>query len=423
MPNVKEESLILEKAREVLRQAENLVQYLERKENPEPNFTKSSPPHPADREYDTIRVDLTQAAQDVILLAKGPSQWLRTFFCHHHGLGAWQTALRFKFFSIIPLEGTASVENIAAAACMDKGRVRSILKLLASQRCFEEVGEDVYEHTSLSAFIVQNKDIEAIISFQAEEMFEAASLTATSIENAPYTCDAAHSAFNLRFGTSPYQWYAANPERGARFASAMAGYVQMNRDTTELRDRFPWDSLVNKTVVDVGGGSGHMSIYLATQFSELKFIVQDVNPGMLAQGPKRPEFKTVEKRVSFMQYDFYQPQLITDVGLFLLRQVIHNYNDEVCVKILRSFVPALEKCAPGTILLINEIMLPEFNTEPKVEEYNLRQVDIAMMNGYGAKQRTAKEFASLLKQADERFQIIKLHGKGVMGLLEVQFIQ
>lgn len=62
-------------------------------------------------------------------------------------------------------------------------------------------------------------------------MFEAASLTATSIENAPYTCDAAHSAFNVRFGTSPYQWYAANPERGARFASAMAGYVQSDLPT------------------------------------------------------------------------------------------------------------------------------------------------------------------------------------------------
>lgn len=156
----------MEKAREVLRQAENLVEYLERKEYPEPNFTKSSPPHPADREYDTIRVDLTQAAQDVILLAKGPIQWLRTFFCHHHDLGAWQTALRLKFFSIVPLEGTASVKNIAAAAGMDEGRLRSILKLLASQRCFQEVSEDVYEHTSLSASIAQNKDIEAVISFQ-----------------------------------------------------------------------------------------------------------------------------------------------------------------------------------------------------------------------------------------------------------------
>ena len=57
-------------------------------------------------------------------------------------------------------------------------------------------------------------------------MFEAASLTATSVQKAPYESTAENSAFNLRFGTSPYTWYAENPERGARFASAMAGLVQ-----------------------------------------------------------------------------------------------------------------------------------------------------------------------------------------------------
>lgn len=62
--------------------------------------------------------------------------------------------------------------------------------------------------------------------FRADEMFEASSLTADSIQKAPFTSEAKDSAFNLRFGTSPYTYYAENPERGARFASAMAGYVQ-----------------------------------------------------------------------------------------------------------------------------------------------------------------------------------------------------
>jgi len=423
MASIKEESLILQKARQAFKQAENLVQYLEKKGISEPNFTSSSPAHPADHEYDAIRTELTEATQDLILLTNGPMQWLRVFFCTHHDLGAWQTALRFNFFSIVPLDKPMAVKDIALAAKMDEDRLSRIMKLLASQRCFHEVDEDVYEHTSLSAFVARNKDIEAAIAFQADEMFEAASLTATSIEKAPYTSDAAHSAFNLRFGVSPYQWYAANPERGARFASAMAGLGQMNRDMTELRDRFPWGSLGKQTVVDVGGGSGHISIYLATQFSDLAFIVQDINPNMMSQGPKRSEFNSVKNRVSFMQYDFLQPQPITDAGLFFLRQVLHNYNDGVTVKILKSFVPALEKSAAGTRLLINDMVLPVTNAEPKVEEHHLRQVDMAMLNGYAAKQRSLKEFQRLLEQADERFQIVKMHGKGIMGLLEVQLHQ
>lgn len=57
-------------------------------------------------------------------------------------------------------------------------------------------------------------------------MFEASSLTADSIEKDSYTSIAANSAFNLRFGTAPYQWYAGNPKHAKRFAAAMKGLVK-----------------------------------------------------------------------------------------------------------------------------------------------------------------------------------------------------
>ncbi|KAI2639022.1 putative O-methyltransferase [Hypomontagnella submonticulosa] len=423
MASLSKDSLILDKAREVLKEAENLVQYLQKKGFTEPNFTATSPPHPANHEYDVIRISLTEAAEDLVHLAKGPIQWFRTLMYSLSDMGAWQTAVRFKYFSIIPLDKPMSVKEIAAATKMDEDRLGRIMKILASQHCFEEVEEDVYGHTSVSAFIAQNQDIQAIAACVLNETFEAASLTATAIERAPYTSDSPHSAFHLRFGTDSYTWYKENQDRATNFASAMAGVSRMNRARTELRDGFPWGSLRKKRVVDVGGGSGHISIYLATQFPELEFFVQDVNPDMLVEGPKLPEFKSVEKRVSFMQYDFREPQPVTDAGLFMIRQVLHNYPDDVCVQIFKSFVPALEKSASGTSILISEILLPEMNAEPKVQEHHLRQFDILMLSSFAAKERTVKEFARLLKQADERLEITKLHQKGVNGLLEVQLAQ
>lgn len=126
---------------------------------------------------------------------------------------------------------------------------------------------------------------------------------------------------------------------------------------------------------------------------------------MLEQGPKRADYLPVKDRVSFMQYSFYDPQPVTDAGLFFLRQVIHNYPDDVCVRIFESFARAMEKSAPGTHLLINDMLLPPPNTELKVEEYHLRQIDIHMLNGYAAKQRTLVEFESLLQAADPRFEV------------------
>ena len=158
--------MILAKARETLKQSEKLVDYLESNGYQEPDFTSDSPPVPGNREYDAIRTDLTEAAQDLMLLAKGPLQWIRTFCCCHHDLSAWQTALRFKYFTIIPLDRPMSVKEMAAEANMDEDRLGRIMKFLSTQHCFQELDEDVYEHTALSAFIARNKDIEACFAFE-----------------------------------------------------------------------------------------------------------------------------------------------------------------------------------------------------------------------------------------------------------------
>ena len=49
----------------------------------------------------------------------------------------------------------------------------------------------------------------------------------------------------------------------SRFTLESDSVSQVDRKITELRDEYPWDSLGISTVVDVGGGSGHVSISLA----------------------------------------------------------------------------------------------------------------------------------------------------------------
>lgn len=206
--------------------AEALVNYLEKNNLGEFSFEVDSPQVPNSREYDDLRLPLTQAAQDLLLLANGPLHWLRTFFCTHHDLAAWQVALRMQIFHIVPFNKPISVRDIATAAKMDEGRLRSVMKLLATQRCFHEVEENLFAHTALSAYIARNQDSEAAMSFQADEMFQAASSLADCIQKEPFKSDPLQSAFALRHGTSPYQWYAAHPEKAARFATAMAGYCR-----------------------------------------------------------------------------------------------------------------------------------------------------------------------------------------------------
>jgi hypothetical protein len=85
----------------------------------------------------------------------------------------------------------------------------------------------------------------------------------------------------------------------------------------------------------------------------------------------------------------------------------------------KSVVPGLESSPPETPLLINDVILPEPGTVSRIWEREMRQADMVMLVSYGAKQRTRAEFESLLKEADTRYEIRKVHDSGALGVLEV----
>jgi hypothetical protein len=155
----------------------------------------------------------------------------------------------------------------------------------------------------------------------------------------------------------------------------------------------------------------------------LDFVVQD-RDHMLVEGDKLLVGRNVGDRVSFMQHSFFEPQPLTDVSAFLMRQCTHNWCDRDVVTMFKSIVPGLEGSKQGTPFLINDIIMPEPGTTPRLAERELRQIDMIMLVGFGAKQRTKAEFAGLLNEADPRYKIHSVWGEGKpLGLLEVHLEQ
>ena len=115
--------------------------------------------------------------------------------------------------------------------------------------------------------------------------------------------------------------------------------------------------------------------------------------------------KDLSSRVSFVHHDFFTTQpLYEGVDAWVLRQCLHNWSDEDGVKILKQFVPAMEK-NPKTALLINESIIPNRGDLPLNEERSFRQIDIAMFITTNAKQRTESEWRALIASADPRLRV------------------
>ncbi|KAF2008892.1 S-adenosyl-L-methionine-dependent methyltransferase [Aaosphaeria arxii CBS 175.79] len=389
-----------------------------------PNFTTSSSEIPLTKEYERLRVDLNTAALDLLRLINGPKVEFRSFFTKHYEMAAWQVALEFDYFGLVPLEGSISLQELAAKAVMDEDRTMHVMRFLTTQKIFRELeGENeddiIFEHTAASATIAREPLLKDVFLMQADEMFRAASSTADSIKQSPFSITAEGCPFAVRHGDRAYAWYEKHPPEAARFARAMAGVTLLDRQTSELRDEFNWQDLPAGTVVDVGGGSGHVSLSLAKEFKHLDFIIQDWSPIMLAQG-KSQWTGELESRVKFVEHDYFQPNPVHNATAFFTRQITHNLTDEDVVRFFRAFVPALEANKPGTPLLINDTVIPEPGEKTAYEEFGLRQVDLAMWIVFNSKQRTEREFRKLLFRADERLKLVKVHSKGSMGLLEVQ---
>jgi len=255
-----------------------------------------------------------------------------------------------------------------------------------------------------------------------DDMFKSASSTADCIRASPQISDLVHSPFTTRLGATMFDYYDKNPAHAARFAKAMAGVTTIDRKPSTLSHVFPWDTL-RGTVIDVGGGSGHVSMALARRYPHLSFVVQD-SEKMLAQGRSflAKEDRAVASRIELQQHDFFQPQPAggSSVAAFFLRHVFHNWADADSTTILRALVPGLEASPAGTPVLISDRVLPCLGDgTPLHEERAMRRQDIMMLVGLGAKERTRAEWEALFKAADERFELKTVHGQGQTALLEV----
>lgn len=183
----------------------------------------------SDTTIDGLKKALHEAAQDIQTLVVGPKIALRALYGTHYDLAAHQVALEFDFFGKIPLKGRITAVELAKETNLSHDIVSRVLRLLATQKIFQEVAENEFTHTMLSTIVAEDNDLKASFHMQMDELLQAAADTASYLRENPDGMDDTHCPFTKRHQMPILQYYIQNSEKGMRFGRAMAGATKCRR--------------------------------------------------------------------------------------------------------------------------------------------------------------------------------------------------
>jgi len=403
---------------------------------PLPSLDELFAPSPLDGDVALMNAQrlVASAASQIIVSARQPMETLQDY-----AMGMYMTtSLGFVVDADVPdiLKDAGPqglhIKDIAAENGVDAVKLGRVLRYLAARHVFVEVSPSVFANNRISSLLIKARSLQEIKA-KPELKYEGSGAPSfighvsdeglkSSVAISSYLLDPKGFAcpFNMamNFPSSLWDWYAKpeNAHRGQRFAQAMKGNVE--RYPVEIfTTALDWAALKDDdVVVDVGGGTGGLTLLLSKSFPQFKYIVQDLEMVM----PDAEKFWAVESpdsiangRVTLQAHDFFMPQPVKAAAVYYMRFIVHDWSTPKNIEILKNVRAA---AGPNSKLVIWDMLVPNAcrSTDPETGALLLppgldwtTAVDIQMMNLLNAQERTLPEFIELGTATGWKFEEMK----------------
>jgi orsellinic acid C2-O-methyltransferase len=210
------------------------------------------------------------------------------------------------------------------------------------------------------------------------------------------------SARKRMTGSDGFEMLERDPSAAATFN--MAHMQRTRRVAKEVARHDNFSSV--RTVVDVGGGHGMLLNAVLRANPGMRGVLVD-RPHAIAGAPALLEQAGVADRCELVPGDFFDA-LPAGADVYLLKNILHDWDDERASRILRNCHVAMPDVAS---LLIIEHVLPA-RLDASAYHRAIVHDDLAMMLGPGGKERNQYEFLELLRRAGFALAGIKPIGLG-----------
>jgi orsellinic acid C2-O-methyltransferase len=195
--------------------------------------------------------------------------------------------------------------------------------------------------------------------------------------------------FERGIGSEPFTHFADEPEASANFNRAMSEGTR--REAPGVIESYDFSQF--HTLVDVGGGDGTLLAAILAATPSLEGVLFDIESG-LAEANARLVEAGVGDRCRVVAGDFFE-SVPERADAYIMKSVIHDWDDERCVKILENCRQAMG--AGGKVLILEPLLPP--TVKPSFALLGVVMSDLNMLVNTGGRERTEDEFASLLRSA------------------------
>lgn len=300
--------------------------------------------------------------------------------------------------------GALEAEAIADKVGAQPAELRRVLRALVASGVFAELEDGRFALNDTAADLrsdapARTRDV--VINF-GEEMYR-------SFGELLYSVRTGGNAFEAVYGQPLFDYYASHPEAEA------SGSARMTARSLPVTADLVASDLVDgaATITDVGGGKGTVTAALLEAHPGLRAVLYELATVL----PLARDYLTargVTDRCQLVAGDFFE-SVPEGADVYLLKSVLHDWDDDRCLTILRNCRVAMATTARPAIV---EFVLPERMTDDPASVPAVL-LDLIMMTYAGGRERTEAELRDLLAQAGLRMESATPLSSGLQLLLAV----
>jgi hypothetical protein len=281
-------------------------------------------------------------------------------------------------------DGPKRSDQLASLVGMHAPSLYRLLRALASVGVFVEDDRGCFAMTPAAATL-QSDASSSLRAFVISELGE---------DHYPAWGELMHSvrtgdiAFDHLFDVDVWRYRAQHPEAARIFDEAMASFSGIVHEA--ILQSYDFSPI--HTIVDVAGGDGGLIASILNRYPRKRGVLFDL-PHVVGRARRRIDSEGLAERCQILAGDFFT-SVPSGGDAYLLKWIIHDWNDERAIAILRRCQEAM---AGNAKLLLVEAVIPRGNT-PSFQKF----MDLNMLVMTGGRERTETEDRALLEAAGFR---------------------